>query len=68
MWWHTPLFTALRRQRQEDLCEFKGNLVYKANFRTDRAGTQKNPALEFPPTTHTHTNPKGHVDENNKSL
>lgn len=67
MWWHTHLFAALRRQRQEDLCEFKGNLVYKANFRTDRSGTQKNPVLESPPT-HTHTNPKGHGYENNKSL
>lgn len=53
MWWHTHLFAALRRQRQEDLCEFKGNLVYKANFRTDRSGTQKNPVLESPPHTHT---------------
>jgi hypothetical protein len=24
----TPLIPALRRQRQEDLCEFKGSLVY----------------------------------------
>jgi hypothetical protein len=28
-WWCTPLISALRRQRQEDLCEFKASLIYK---------------------------------------
>ena len=27
--WHMPLITALRRQKQVDLCEFKTSLVYK---------------------------------------
>jgi hypothetical protein len=26
--WHKPLITALRRQRQVDLCEFQASLVY----------------------------------------
>ena len=29
-WWHMPLISALRRQRQEDLHEFKVSLVYKS--------------------------------------
>ena len=33
---------ALRRQRQEDLCEFEASLYYRASSRTARA-TQKNP-------------------------
>jgi hypothetical protein len=32
-----PLISALREQRQEALCEFKVNLVYRANSRTARA-------------------------------
>jgi hypothetical protein len=38
---HT-LIPALRRQRQEDLCEFQTSLVYKVSFRTDRT-IQRNP-------------------------
>ena len=26
--WRTPLIPALRKQRQEDLCEFKASLIY----------------------------------------
>ena len=32
-----PLIPVLRRQRQEDLCELKDNLVYRVNSRTARA-------------------------------
>ena len=32
-----PLISALRRQRQEDLCEFKASLVYTMSSRTARA-------------------------------
>ena len=34
--------TALRRQRQEDLCEFEGSLIYRVSSRTSGA-TQRNP-------------------------
>jgi hypothetical protein len=37
-----PLIPALRRQRQEDLCEFQASLVYRDNSRTARI-TQRNP-------------------------
>ena len=36
-WCRTPLILALGRQRQENICEFEGCLVYKANSRTARA-------------------------------
>ena len=36
-WGRTPLIPALRRQRQEDLCEFKVSLIYIVSFRTARA-------------------------------
>jgi hypothetical protein len=39
-WWHTPLIPAFGRPRQVDLCEFKGNLVYRVSPRTARAVTQ----------------------------
>ena len=35
-----PLIPALRRQRQVDLCEFEGSMVYRVSFRTAKA-TQK---------------------------
>ncbi|EGW05469.1 hypothetical protein I79_010035 [Cricetulus griseus] len=43
-WWSTPLITALRRQRQVDLWEFKANLVYRSECQ-DRLSktTQRNP-------------------------
>jgi hypothetical protein len=34
--------SALRRQTQEDLCEFKASLVYRVSSRTAKA-TQRNP-------------------------
>jgi hypothetical protein len=36
-----PLITALGRQKQADLCEFKVSLVYRVSFRIARA-TQRN--------------------------
>ena len=46
-WWHMPLVPALRRQRQrqEDLCEFEVNVIYRVSSRTARA-TQRNPVLK----------------------
>ena len=35
--WCTPLIPALGRQRQEDFCEFKASLVYRASSRTTGA-------------------------------
>lgn len=32
-WWHTPVASALERQRQ-DLCDFKASMVYKASSTT----------------------------------
>jgi hypothetical protein len=40
-----PLIPALGRQRQEDLCEFEANLIYRASSRTARA-TQRKTHLE----------------------
>lgn len=37
-----PLIAALWRQRQVNLCEFEGGLVYGTSFRTTRA-TKRNP-------------------------
>lgn len=37
-----PLITALRRQRQKDVCEFEASLVCRASSRTARAA-QRNP-------------------------
>ena len=36
MWWHGPLITAFRRQRQGDLCELEDSLVYGVSARTVR--------------------------------
>jgi hypothetical protein len=36
-WWCMPLITALRRQRQVELCEFKASLVYIVSSRPTRA-------------------------------
>ena len=38
-----PLILALRRQTQEDLCEFEASLIYNTNSRTAR--TQRNPVF-----------------------
>lgn len=39
--WHTPFILALRRKRQENLCEFKASLVYKERSRTRQSCTEK---------------------------
>lgn len=46
MWWYMPLILALDRQRQEDLCEFKASLIYRASSRTARDYTEKLSCLE----------------------
>jgi hypothetical protein len=40
-----PLISALERQRQVKLWEFKASLVYKTSSRTARALTQENPVM-----------------------
>ena len=40
---HLLIILALGRQRQEDLCEFEANLVYRASSRTDFKATPRNP-------------------------
>ena len=42
-----PLLSALRRQRQAELYEFKANLIYKASSRTARADIQRNKHLQL---------------------
>ncbi|EGW02222.1 hypothetical protein I79_021706 [Cricetulus griseus] len=42
-----PLISALRRQRQEDLCEFEASLVYRVGARTTRAVIQTKPVLVY---------------------
>ena len=42
-WWRTPLIPALRRQRQEDLCEFE---VYKREFQDRLQSYTEKPCLE----------------------
>ena len=44
-WWHVPLISALGRQRQVDLCEFKAIMVYRVISRPAKA-TQRNPVLK----------------------
>jgi hypothetical protein len=44
-----PLITAFRRQRQENLCEFKASLVYIDNEFQNRQRYTMRPCLE-PPT------------------
>ena len=51
--WHTPLTPALERQRQADLCEFEGSLVYRVSSRTVRA-SQRNPVLRKPTNKQKH--------------
>ena len=41
-WWSRPLNPGLKKQRQEDLCEFEDTVVYKVNSGTARV-TQRNP-------------------------
>jgi hypothetical protein len=40
--WHIPLISALRRQRQADICEFEGSLIYRVSSKSAR-GTHRNP-------------------------
>ena len=37
----SPSIQELRKQRQEELCEFETSLVYRANFRTVSKATEK---------------------------
>lgn len=41
-WWHTPLFPAVRRQREVDLGEIKASLFYTETPSVAKA-TQRNP-------------------------
>lgn len=50
-----PLITDLGRQRQEDICEFETNLVYRANSKTAILYTEKL-NLENLKSSHTKTN------------
>jgi hypothetical protein len=46
-WWRPmPIISALKRQRQEDLCEFKDSLVYRSSSRLART-TQKDPVSKI---------------------
>ena len=38
-----PLIPKLRRQRQENFCEFGACFIYKVSSTTDRAITHRNP-------------------------
>ena len=49
IWRCTLLVSALRKQRQVDLCEFKSNLVYKASLRSARAAKQTKAAVAIVP-------------------
>ena len=44
---HTPLISAVRRQKQVDLCDFKANLVYKASSRTHGQEQSKIKRIDF---------------------
>ena len=47
--------TAFGRQRQVDLSEFEGSLVYIVSSRTAKTVTQRNPVSKTKTHTHTHT-------------
>ena len=67
------LISALGRQRQVDLCEFKSSLVYKASSRIARA-TQRNPVSKINKQTNKHTHKsinlqkKSHVVSETRSV
>ena len=42
-----PIISALRRQRQVDICEFEASLVYRVSSRTGSIATEK-PCPEKP--------------------
>ena len=60
-WWHMALILALGRQRQVDLCEFKGSLDYIASSRT--AGATGRPCLKKTKnkTKQKHKKPNSHT-------
>jgi hypothetical protein len=64
MWEHTPLIPKLRRQKQEDLCEFKVILIHIASSMTARATVRLSQYKlffkRFNTHTHTHT-PLAHL-------
>ena len=41
-----PLISALGRQKQADLCEFKANLVHRTSSRTTKVGDTEKPCLK----------------------
>ena len=43
--WHIPFISALGRQRQRNLREFKASLVYRASSKTTKA-THRDPVLK----------------------
>ena len=44
-----PLIPAFRKQKQEDLCEFKASLVYRVSSRTAKATQRTINQITIPP-------------------
>lgn len=39
-WWHRPLISTLKRQRQRRICKFKASLTYRGEFQDSRGYTK----------------------------